>query len=100
MEIGQHLSYFGSVGRAARKRIAAVGQKRRPLQYTAAPPLPQCPVSDRDRAALQYLARGQQKTSFDDLVGSHEERRRDRKAKRFGGSHVDDEVEARGTLKR
>ena len=37
---------------------------------------------------------------FDHLGGAHEERRRDREAKRFGGSHVDDEVEARGTLKR
>ena len=37
---------------------------------------------------------------FDHLGGTHEERRRDREAKRFGGSHVDDEVEARGALKR
>jgi hypothetical protein len=31
-------------------------------------------------------------TSINDLVGAHEERRRDREAKRLGGSHVDDEV--------
>ena len=37
---------------------------------------------------------------FDRLGGAHEERRRDRESERFGGSHVDDEVEARGTLKR
>ena len=37
---------------------------------------------------------------FDQLIGAHEERRRDREAKRFGGPHVDDEVEARGALKR
>jgi hypothetical protein len=30
--------------------------------------------------------------SIDDLVRAHEERRRDREAKRLGGSHVDDEV--------
>jgi hypothetical protein len=39
-------------------------------------------------------------TSINDLASTHEERRRDREAKRFGGPHVDDEVEARGALKR
>ena len=42
----------------------------------------------------------QQKTSFDYLIGAHEERRRDREAKRFGGSHVDSKVEMCGALKR
>jgi hypothetical protein len=37
---------------------------------------------------------------FDHLVGAHEERRRDRQAKRFGSPHVDSEVETRGTLER
>jgi hypothetical protein len=37
---------------------------------------------------------------FDHLGGAHEERRWDREAKRLGGPHVDDEVEARGALKR
>jgi len=34
--------------------------------------------------------------SFDDLVGAHEERRRDREAESFGRFHVDREVEMRG----
>ena|SRR6266436_4383146 len=45
----------------------------------------------------------QQKTfadSFDHLVGAYEERWRDSEAKRFGGSHVDGEVEMRGALER
>ena len=41
----------------------------------------------------------QQQTSVNNF-GAHEERRRDRDAKRFGRLHVDDEVEAGGTLKR
>ena len=47
--------------------------------------------------------RCQQKTfadSFDHLVGAYEERWRDSEAKRFGGSHVDGEVEMRGALER
>jgi hypothetical protein len=39
-------------------------------------------------------------TSINNLVRAHKERRRNREAKRFGGPHVDDEVEARGALKR
>ena len=36
-----------------------MGQKRHPLQQTATPRLPQSPVYDRDRSALQYAARGE-----------------------------------------
>ena len=39
-------------------------------------------------------------TSINDLVGTHEEKMADRETKRFGGLHVDDEVEMRGALKR
>jgi hypothetical protein len=42
----------------------------------------------------------QQATSFDHLVGAYQERWRDSEAKRFGGSHVDGEVEMRGALER
>jgi hypothetical protein len=37
---------------------------------------------------------------FDHLIGGHLERRWDREAKRFGGPHVDSEIEARGALER
>ena len=41
----------------------------------------------------------QQETSFDYLVGAHEEGRRDREAKRFGGLHIDGGVETRRAFK-
>jgi len=50
------------------------------------------------RAAASLMR--QQRTSFDHLVSSHEEGRRDRDAKRFGGFHVDGEVEVCGPLER
>jgi hypothetical protein len=56
------------------------------------------------RAGLQHVCFANTEnispTSINDLVGSHEERWRDREAKRFGGLHVDDEVEVRGALER
>jgi hypothetical protein len=35
-----------------------MGHERRVLQKTAACQLPLCPVSDRDRAAVQHVAKG------------------------------------------
>jgi hypothetical protein len=46
--------------------ISAPGQKRRPLRKTAAPRLPLHPVSDRDRAAAQYVAMGHSTKSLRD----------------------------------
>jgi hypothetical protein len=60
------------------------------------------PVSFEQRTSSgrpRWSVSCQQKTSVNNF-GAHEERRRDRDAKRFGRLHVDDEVEAGGTLKR
>ena len=37
---------------------------RRPLQWTAAHQLPRCFVSDQDRAAVQYVAKGHEEASL------------------------------------
>jgi hypothetical protein len=50
-------------------------------------------------ADRRHVQKCQQKTSVNNF-GAHEDRRRDRDAKRFGGLQVDGEVEADGTLKR
>jgi hypothetical protein len=52
------------------------------------------------RWARKRLMHRSKERLFDHLVGAHEERRRDRQAKRFGSPHVDSEVETRGTLER
>jgi hypothetical protein len=43
--------------------MSALGQKRRPLRLTAARRLPLRPESDRDRVAVQFVAKGQRPTS-------------------------------------
>jgi hypothetical protein len=43
--------------------MSVPGQKRRPLQQTAAGRCPLFPDIDRDCAALQYVATGQTRTS-------------------------------------
>jgi hypothetical protein len=61
---------------------------------------PEADVDRGGRHVSNVPTRDISPTSINDLVGAHEERRRDREAKRSGGPHVDDEVEARGALKR
>ena len=46
-------------GTAELETVSALGQERRPLQWTAALQLPLCFGNDRDRAAMQYVAKGQ-----------------------------------------
>ena len=47
----------------------------------------------------QSLLRANRRLSIDSF-GAHKDRWRDRDAKRFGGLHIDDKVEASGSLKR
>ena len=69
---------------ATNRHTSDKGQERRPLQQTAARQLPLCFDSDRDRAAVQYVAKGQ-KRSFDHLVGAGEHRWRHIEAEHIGG---------------
>jgi hypothetical protein len=48
---------------ASNEDVALGSHERRPLQQAAARRLPLCPVSDRGRVAMQYVAKGQHATS-------------------------------------
>jgi hypothetical protein len=50
--------------------------------------------------AMNRLMHRSKEQLFNHLIGTHEERRRDCEAKRFGSPHVNSEVEMRGTLER
>jgi hypothetical protein len=85
--------------------MSQLGQKRRfmPAQAMSAPPPVSGPSMHRSTYALRArsrLMRCSKVKLFDHLIGGHLERRWDREAKRFGGPHVDSEIEARGALER
>jgi hypothetical protein len=73
-----------------------MGQKRRFDRASTTSGLPDKQTFSQADGMSQTC---QQKTSVNNF-GAHEDRRRDRDAKRFGGLQVDGEVEADGTLKR
>jgi hypothetical protein len=53
-----HVRNIGSLSEGGKRLMSALGQKRRLVQWMAAPRLPRYAVSDQTRAALQYVAKG------------------------------------------
>src|SRR5262245_9897113 len=99
------VSFFFRSALAARRRstsvLAFVVFERRPvMRFRLFAPLRDKITSSAQSLGLPILTHDELASSFDHLVGTQQERFRDRQTKRLGGGQVDDEIELGGLLDR